>query len=345
MEKPIYILAQLDTKTSSKGSKTVVGRGSDVLDTEVAQKKAKKKLITRTTALKLAIHAKSEGDKIAQKSYWNTYYCMHKVTTSNGYAFGDYCRNRICAICSGIRTAELIRKYQPIVEEWDDPHFVTCTAQTCRKHKLKARVSNTIRAYQIVKKRMYMRYKRGKGVKPVGIWSLECNYNPVERWYNPHFHFIFPDEETAKVFVSEWLKLWTSKYASYKAQDIRPLRTNTVEDMFGTIKYGTKVFTDPNMKKGKSRVKTNDTIYIAALHNILNAFKGHQIFGSFGFKLPEGSERKPVGAKVLQHWETWEFDHSGVDWMNDVNGEPLTDYSAPHLLLNMLENNIDTESE
>lgn len=341
----IYILAPLDTRSSSTSLKIVVGAGSDVLDRKVAQGKAQKKLITQSVAVRLAIHARNEGDQEARKSYWNTYYCMQDITSSEGKIYGKYCKNRICSICSGIRTAELIRKYQPIIETWNDPHFVTCTAQSCKKHKLNARMSNTIRAYQIIKKRMYQRFKRGKGGQPIGIWSLECNFNPLEKCYNPHFHFIFPDVETAEVFVAEWLDLWTKKYASYKGQDIRPLRTNTVEDMFGTIKYGTKIFTDPNMKKGKSRIKGRDVIYIAALHNILNAFKGHQLFGSFGFKLPDEVKRKPTGARIVQKAQSWKFGNKDVDWINKETGEPLTEYSVPYELLNMLECNIDTQNE
>jgi len=39
--------------------------------------------------------------------------------------------------------------------------------------------------------------------------DLECNYNPIKKWYNPHLHLIVVNREMAEFFVDEWLERWT----------------------------------------------------------------------------------------------------------------------------------------
>ncbi len=38
-----------------------------------------------------------------------------------------HCKNRFCTYCCGIRKAELITKYLPVLQTWKAPHFVSLT--------------------------------------------------------------------------------------------------------------------------------------------------------------------------------------------------------------------------
>jgi len=87
-----------------------------------------------------------------------------------------------------------------------------------------------------------------------------------------------PSKEIADLLVSEWLEQWRPKdgyrykFASPKAQKISKV-TSIEHSLIETIKYGSKVFTEPDLKKkGKQTVKP--MIYAYALDNILVAMKG-----------------------------------------------------------------------
>lgn len=82
--------------------------------------RAKRKTITQSMMLNLMDVAKEKGDIEKQNAYWNTYYCQSKIITSEGKLYGNYCKNRFCTLCCSIRKAEIINKYLPTIEKWEN---------------------------------------------------------------------------------------------------------------------------------------------------------------------------------------------------------------------------------
>jgi len=78
-----------------------------------------------------------------------------------------------------------------------------------------------IRGFKRIKDKYRKRHQRGKSIKLVEVKSLECNYNPTKRTYNPHFHILTPNTNIAEILKKEWLQLWTSKHTYHSAQFIR----------------------------------------------------------------------------------------------------------------------------
>ena len=123
--------------------------------------------------------------------------------------------------------------------------------------------------------------------------SLECNFNPVTKTFNPYYHLIVPGKEITELLKREWLTKWRPipkttyryKYTAPAAQHIEPVY-NLETALIETIKYGNKIFTEPDLNK-KSNLKTPLKIYARALDNILGAMKGKRKFERFGFNLPE----------------------------------------------------------
>lgn len=195
--------------------------------------------------------AKQKGDDDKQNSYWNTYYCQNNVIIKDGKLYGKYCKNRFCTLCCSIRKAEIINTYLPTIKQWDEPYFVTLTIKACKSNRLKLMISKVLQGFSIIREKQKKRYQRGKGIKLIGVKSLECNFNPVSKTYNPHLHLIVANKEIADLLIEEWLIIWNKKglfFASRKGQDERPvfnLETGLVE----IIKYGTKIFTEPDMNK------------------------------------------------------------------------------------------------
>lgn len=200
-----------------------------------------------------------------------------------------------------------------------------------------------IRGFQLIYDKLRKRYKRGTGIKLVGVRSLECNFNPKHNWYNPHFHLIVESKEMAELLIAEWLKLWTPKYAGSRSQDMRPVR-NLEKNLIEIIKYGSKVFTDPTSSTKKKYNKDNSKIYAKAFYNILRAMKGHRLFDRFGFNNPN-PKKQHTGAKAVVDFDLWTYSLSKCDWVNKETGETLTQFVPPPELLDVFKKRIDSTAE
>jgi hypothetical protein len=284
--------------------------------------------------------AKEKCDKEMETSLWNTYHCLNKIYVSEGKLFGKYCKNRLCTVCNSIRKAEMINKYLSVVQSWESPHFVTLTAKSCTAKYLDIRMEKTIEAFQIIKERCKKKNQRGKGPKLVGIRSLECNFNPERRSYNPHFHVLVPSEEIANLLVDEWLRLWTTDFSIRNAQNIRKV-DNTERDLIEIVKYGSKIFTESEVKRNTSRQNRTYRIYVFALYNIISSMRGLRLLERFGFDLPVNKTQESKTSIQFTDYEELHYYLEIMDWINEDTGEPLSGFKPTFELQNMLAHRID----
>lgn len=229
----------------------------------------------------------------------------------------------------------MINRYKPIIEQWKDIHFLTVKAQP--NSNLNKWMGGMIKAFEKIRNRCDQRHRRGKGPKLIGIQSLECNFNPKSKTYNPHFHILCATKEIAEIIKKEWIELWNrgeKKLVVHFAQKIKKV-TNTEKEIIETIKYGAKIFVDPTMRKEKYKGKTYK-IYAAGLHEIHKAMDGHRLFGSFGFKLPFKVVSKDK-CRSVREFENWCFDSNIADYVNMETGQVMTNYMPDHGLESMLK--------
>lgn len=335
-------LVQSGTKRNSLISSTTVlsGEGTDRFDNPSLINRAKKKAISSAVILALVDVAKEKEATKREQTYWNAYHCQRVIVSHKDKLHGNYCKTRICSICNGIRKAEKIIKYYPVLKEWEEPHFITLTIKSVKEKHLSKYMDAMIRAFRLIKGRCNKRHQRGKGIKLMGIKSLECNFNPKRKTYNPHFHLLVPDKATATLLKKEWLNQWRSDTTIFTvpyAQDIRKVK-NLERDLVETIKYGSKVFTDPEVKKGKSNLPP--IIYANALDNIIEAMEGKRLFERFGFDLPKQNKVSPKYSEAAT-CEKWVYSSASSDWINPITGELLTGYSMPNELQYLLSDCID----
>lgn len=333
-------LGKLRTRSNKKKPIELIGKGSEIRDKSSLEKKAKKKLITNKVVIELIHFANKKQDHEMVISLWNTYHCSERLFLSNNKIHATYCRNRICTICNGIRKAEMINNYLPIVEKWPDPHFITLTAKSCPAKYLMSRMKNIKRAFHKIANRIKKRYQRGCGPKLIAIKSLECNFNPAKRTYNPHFHILVPSKELAEILKREWLIIWTAKFTSKKAQEIRKVEDRG-RDLIELIKYGSKILTEPNPCRSARRGKISRNVYIAALYNILVAMRGLRLTDTYGFVLPR--KRVKVNSITTNEYDELSYDKEIMDWVNEDTGELLSNFVPNPELLNILNNNINSE--
>ena len=335
----IYTLADNGTSKTGQNNIIVNGEGSDLSKKEALKGRAKRKTITQIMMLNLITIAQENGEPELEKSYWNTYYCQQKVVTADGRLYGQYCKNRFCTLCCANRKAEMINKYYPILKDWKEPYFLTLTVKACKAHQLKAYIRIMLKTFQKITEKHRKRHQRGTGLKLIGIKSLESNFNPKAKTYNPHFHIIVKDKWMAEVIKKEWTLRSKKGYAAHWCQHITPI-TNLETGLIEIIKYGSKIFTEPDLK---SKIKETDTahIYLKALDTILTAMKGERIFDRFGFNAPKKCKTKYTPAKLLSLYNEWEYDIDSSDWINPTTGELLTNYIIPSRLQAILDNNLN----
>ena len=302
-------------------------------------KRPRKKFITQKLVLALIDVAKKNGDIEWEKRYWNAWHCQNVITTHNGRGYGHYCDNRFCLVCVAIRKAKMINKYKPEIMSWSNPHFLTLTVKAQPNSNLQKWMDGMIEAMTKIRKRCQKRYERETGPKLKLIKSLECNFNPQKQTYNPHFHILTESKEIAEVIKSEWCKLWTPTFALPYLQKIRKVK-DTEKDLIETIKYGAKLFTDPTMKKGKSK-KKDHIIYAAGLHEIYKAMNGRHLFGSMGFKLSKETKTSTT-SKLVIDFKEWYFDTHTAMYVDTQTGQVMKDF-VPDEELESILNRINIE--
>ena len=130
-------------------------------------------------------------------------------------------------------------------------------------------------------------------------------------------------------------------HTSPKAQHIRKVE-NLEHDLIETIKYGSKIFTEADLRK-KGKQATAPMVYAYALDNILCAMKGKRIFDRFGFNLPTITKEE-TPQQLITDFDEYIFSTTNTDWINKSTGECLTGYLQPIGLSHLLNECINTET-
>lgn len=337
-------LAQIGTQfsdTIAYSPEIVVnGSGTDLSDREALKGRVKRKTISQKLSLNLITVAEKNNDAGRAKAYWNTYYCQSEVITANGRVYSKFCKNRFCLVCQSIRKAQIINRYLPEIQTWEDPHFVTLTVKSVTQAHLPGALKDIHKYFQQITGKHRKKDQRNKGEKLIGVKSLECNFNPVAQSYNPHLHALVRNRAMAETLVKDWLEKWPSHVANRAAQDIQ--KTGNLETvLIEIVKYSSKIFVQPDMNtKGDSKIPR--MVYAAALDHIFACLRKYRLFDRFGFNLPAEEKAKTESRINLEHCEKWLFHPALSDWYNEETGEVMSGFIRPPQLNFFLNQVIDT---
>ncbi|HEX5002292.1 MAG TPA: protein rep [Bacteroidia bacterium] len=333
-------LAQTGTAISQKGGIFLSGNGTDLSDEKTRRSKGKKKLVSQHLSFELMEIANEKGNSKLEKTFRNTYYCMDRVHVAEGRMYGKYCKNRLCTTCLGIRKADIVNKYLPVIQTWPEPYFVTLTVKAVSASRLRDHMRSMLKGLKKIISKHRKQYQRGTGKKLVGIHSLECNFNPVTRTYNPHFHFLVPDKETASLLLEEWIAYSKNHRVSRNAQDMRRVHSNEA-CLVEIVKYGSKIFTEVDATITPS-LKNSHKIYLKALYTIVEAMQSLRLFDRFGFNLPQVGQRPEALTTYFEHYQQGYYDTSRATWVETSSGQSLMDYTPNPSVTYLLENCLDT---
>lgn len=299
------------------------GNGSDAKDLKTTRNRAKRKSVSQIMALELIKIAQKENNLLLEKRFRNTYYCLEEVFCADGRIYGKFCKNRVCTVCLAIRKAELINKYCKDLYEWPEPYLLTLTVKSVKANRLRVTILNMKIALTKIIKTYNKRHLRGKGPKLSGLYSLECNFNPKTKTYNPHFHIITINKETADLILTEWLNRARPGKVVRWAQNLQII-SDRKNALIEVIKYGTKIMTENDLDK-RIRDKSKRSIYIRALYTIVEAFLNIRVFEHFGFT-PKKLTKEYVSPLMLTEYEKFIYSPEKKDWIEFASSKPLTGY-------------------
>lgn len=246
-------------------------------------KRARAKYFSYAFAKELAL-----CDSKLQHAYYRTLTCCSELTLSDGKLTSKYCGNRWCLVCSRIRTAKMLTKYETHLAQMVNPHFVTLTIPNIKSDNSYRDLQYTINQLQKFCRRCFDRLRK-YGIKYKGFRKIEISYNAEDNTYHPHLHFVidcdivgsddqqlfnkifevwkisrYPKAKlqellrsynTGKInigaFKAELLRqAWLKefKHARPIAQDIREATPGSLKELF---KYSAKILTKSKGKKEK----------------------------------------------------------------------------------------------
>ncbi len=303
------------TAIATENPANTTGR-NDFKNLSPLQKRARAKYLTTALILKLV-----DVDSPLNKQYWNTYYCTSVVAVQAGKPTARFCKNRFCIVCARNRSAELIKKYHPILESWQDKHFLTLTIPNVSADdlqptilRMKKEFSNAVRIIN------YRRKKQGLE-RLKCLLKTESTGNPNTKDFHPHFHVVTDTYQTAQELYLEWLARFQE--ANPIAQDLKVCDDSVAVEMF---KYFTKIITKKDSERG---------VYVDSLDTIFRASKGVHTFQTYGFKAPKlddvddviDNELTPGEREILNKVDEialYSWEQETGDWIDRQTGENLS---------------------
>ena len=285
-------------------------------DLKKYQSRAKAKGVSNAITFRLV-----DIESSLNKYYWRAFHCNNLLEQKGQTLIGSYCNTRHCLVCNRIRTAKAINGYKTPLKNLGRKCFITLTRQSVKADELNKVITRMNSNFRNNLKNL----KKTYGITLKGIRKFECNYNPKEDTFNPHFHLVA--EGTAceiLLLKSLWLNQYTSEVATAKAQDIRVARDGSEVELF---KYMTKMIT------------SNGDMYPKALDSIFQAIKGKRTVQPFGGikKVSEdvdGIKKEDVDFVTCEDM-VWQWSDIHLDWINEF-GEVLTNYKPEKITIELI---------
>jgi len=220
-----------------------------------------------------------------------------------------------------------VNRYNPVLSEWQDKHFVTLTVPNVSAELLSEMIDTMQSEFRRISDLAGWRK-----IPFIGFRKLECTYNPERNDYHPHYHIVVSGECAANFLLEQWLERFPN--AARSAQDVRRCDDN---DVFELFKYFTKIISSTSTQSG---TVGNRSIYVMALDVIFRAVVGRRTFQSFGFKLPKSvtddAESQELADKIGSDG-VYRWVQEMSDWIDFESGEMLTGYIPSESLKNLIQ--------
>lgn len=153
----------------------------------------------------------------------------------------NFCRDRLCPLCSMRRTYKIFGQISQIMDVIEDKYafiFLTLTVPNCDAETLYKTLNNMQEGF-----RKYIKYKPIKKAV-LGIFkSLEITRNKKNGSYHPHYHNILAVDKnyfTSRDYIKrdDWLKMWQKamKNPSITQVDVRKCKSDDNKEGENAVK-------------------------------------------------------------------------------------------------------------
>lgn len=301
-------LAQLSPTAPSKA-----GGGAKPTNTAAKHpmyKRAGSKYVTQGIVMQLQ-HLNSP----LHNAYVRTMFCNSFLLQEGNTITAKYCNSRWCLVCNRIRTAKLINGYGAQLEELTEKRFATLTRRAVSAEDLPDTLRQMDFAFTKIRKKLHK-----AGYKLKGIRKLECEYNDIEKTYNPHYHCIFEGQMITDALIDLWLDEMGDN-AQHWAQRNTPCDSGSMKEIF---KYATKMAVGSRAKKGKY-------VPARAMDIIYRAFHKKRLIRAYGLKKKVSEDVEELESQVVEELNAppelavcWKWE--GHDWYRFGNKEPMTNF-------------------
>ncbi|MBR9859884.1 protein rep [bacterium] len=220
--------------------------------------------------------AKKKGDRHTEDQLYNVLRCMETIWLKEAGYSSNFCKSRVCLICSYKKQANLYSRTIEEVKSWTQPTAVTLTISHTGKSSLRQILNKIIKTFSKIIK--YVRYHLGSKNYKL-IRNLHLLIDSSRDNNHPHFHCITENSQIAQLLTDQWVHELKNEGVSRKAQDIAQLATE--KDLLKWTKY---MYDGPfNQEEIIEIVKTRPDKLLTTLKDISNLHlyakleKTHQI--------------------------------------------------------------------
>lgn len=221
---------------------------------------------------------------------------------------GNYCRERMCAVCGWRRSVRWRAQMWPVIEEIER-HYklikLELTIKNCKAGELSETIDNLFEAWKRLR-----RMKKWRNFAIGGeIRALECSYNEKEDTYHPHFHIcVAADKEYSpqtEGYIEHWelVEMWREACGVGYFPSVR---IQSARNLVDTVKYALKPFSSSIEEREKA---------VAVLQVLGTSLHGRRLItatgeiqkmrSAYGFEeggLTDGAPT-PQSASEVSYWE------------------------------------------
>ena len=254
---------------------------------------------------------------------------IDRTTNKTIYKATYKCNDKLCLVCSQIRSRVAIIKYQDKVNDMVEPVMVVLHQVSPGIGKLKDCIDNMYQDWRSILKVE----AKSKRESLNGILALEVTTNEEDQTYHPHYHIIIEKHQATRL-VGLWLAKDRKKrkYKAHLNDKTGKLYTELKKDEHGKIevselfKYAMKMSVTNQDKPGETykTIASTEMIY-----EIAKALKGIQQWRPFG-NFRETPNTKEISQAIQDEMSVLVEDHPHIELSKEWNWNGM-DWEATEL--------------
>ena len=279
----------------------------------------------------------NHGDNIGNQLRWKRMLECHasirqytdQTTDKEVYRATRKCNDKLCLICSQIRSRVAIMKYQDKVNDMIDPVMVVLHQRSPGIGELKKTIDDMYSDWRSILKVE----AKSKNESLNGILALEVTTNETKQTYHPHYHIII-EKHQAERLVGLWIAKDSKDRLEYAHTNklTGKVYTELEKDEHGKIaihelfKYAMKMSVTNEDKPGKKQKTIGSTEMI---YEIAKALKGIQQWRPFGdFRATKST--KEIMETIQDEMSVSQEDHPHIELSREWNWNGM-DWEATEL--------------